>query len=105
MQQIDSSSKRKQKLDYLKDILEDNRSIDDVMPQKKMLFILTSEPGIFYLSKGLDHLWEPVITNGIIKRYTQEDINALKRKPNCFCIELKSDNLKPFPIIESNTGS
>ncbi len=105
MQQIDSSSKRKQKLDYLKGVIEDTRSIDEVMPHRSYLFVLTSEPGIYYLAKGLECFREPVVTNGIVKRYTLEDINALRRKPNCICLEMKFDNLLPFPVIETNTGS
>lgn len=92
---------RKQKINYLKGILQNKNSITEIMPQKVYMFMQTNEEDIFYQCT-FDAGLPPVITDGKIIRYTWEDIQRLMKKPNHWCLPMDyGKHRPPFPTLES----
>ena len=82
MQLINKYAKRKQKLDYLRGILIGRDSIFEILEAKRYLFIETKERGIYRLAgKGTLRPKE-----GDTRRYTLEEIEEIKKRPNTMVI-------------------
>lgn len=101
MQQTNRFKTRKQKLNYLKGLLEERNTIDEIMPFKFYFFIHTNEQGVFYHGHFPDYEI-PYLVNGKVKRYTENEIDELRKKPNVMCSKSEFTGYRPtFEELEA----
>ena len=79
MLQTDKYRTRKQKLSYLKGLLEGRNTIYEVMKRRFFMFMETKEEaGIYYLAEN--ERLKP--KEGDTRRYTVKEIERIRRMPN-----------------------